>query len=96
VLTAKYLDHLAQRRLSRQQAEILIELFEVEPGEWKEWRPAARSRSESAVISRRVHRLAQRHYVQLGGEFGRERFSDLVLTPLGRDMARELFELASK
>jgi DNA-binding MarR family transcriptional regulator len=48
------------------------------------------SRSESAVISRRVRRLAERGFVTLDADFGRERFTHVRLTNLGREVSAEL------
>jgi len=58
-----------------------------------EWRARPASRSESAVLSRRVHRLADRAFIRFGAGFARVRFTHLMLTASGRQVAAELLEL---
>ena len=95
MLSSELLDGLARLRLSHQQAALLLELRDVKRGYLRRWRANSSNPSEAAVISRRMHRLAERGYLELRAPLDglAVRFTHVALTATGRQVADTIAEL---
>ncbi len=90
VVAVDYIDQLARLRLSRQQASVLIQLYDMGPTNLHPWAVKPASRSESASTSRMLHSLKDRGYIKLMAMPGHARYTHLVLTDDGRRLASML------